>query len=117
MSAVSGAWYPGPTGFVQAPRNPSRIATSRASRARAISAIPCPPASATVRLSLIGIYAHANTLGPGVVMSRLRGFWDYLPHQSGQMGAWDVRSPWFAAKMPPVLRAEVARAKLENLII
>ena len=50
-------------------------------------------------------------------MSRLRGFWDYLPHQSGQMGAWDVRSPWFAAKMPPVLRAEVARAKLENLII
>jgi len=80
-------------------------------RARLLSGMP------DVRLTLlVGAYAQADALGPGVVTDRVRAFQSYLPHYvplphpSWRTGVWEARNPWFAAEVLPVLRAEVARA-------
>ena len=84
-------------------------------RDRLLAAMPA------VRLTLlVGNYAQANALGPGVVSQRVRDFRKYLPryfplrHPSWRSRIWAERNPWFAAEVLPALREAVARAVDQN---
>ena len=70
-----------------------------------------------VRLTLlVGTYAQAHTLGPGVMTDRVRQFRDFLPryfplpHPSWRITAWERRHPWFEAELLPALRQAVELA-------
>ncbi|PYD62104.1 uracil-DNA glycosylase [Novacetimonas maltaceti] len=67
-----------------------------------------------IRLTLlVGSYAQNHVLGPGKVEDRVRHYRDFLPqyfplpHPSWRTGAWERRSPWFAAEVLPALRGAV----------
>ncbi len=76
--------------------------------------LPLMPA---VRLTLlVGGYAQARTLGPGVMTERVRSWrrlaprYFPLPHPSWRTTVWEQRNPWFAAEVLPALRAHVCAA-------
>ncbi len=62
---------------------------------------------------LVGSYAQADALGPGLMTDRVRDFRKYLPryfplpHPSWRTGVWEKRNPWFVTDVLPALRAEV----------
>jgi len=62
---------------------------------------------------LVGSYAQADALGPGMMIDRVRDFQKYLPryfplpHPSWRTGVWEARNPWFVTDVLPALRAEV----------
>jgi uracil-DNA glycosylase len=70
-----------------------------------------------VRLTLlVGTYAQAAALGPGLMTERVRNFRDCapgifpLPHPSWRSRIWAERNPWFAAEALPALRRQVREA-------
>ncbi len=70
-----------------------------------------------IRLTLlIGTYAQAHVLGPGLMTERVRHFRRYLPdrfplpHPSWRTAVWERRNPWFTETVLPALKAEVACA-------
>ncbi|HYZ22343.1 MAG TPA: uracil-DNA glycosylase family protein, partial [Rhodopila sp.] len=67
-----------------------------------------------VRLTLlVGSYAQQRRLGRGGMAERVRRFREFgpavipLPHPSWRTKTWELRNPWFAAELLPVLRAAV----------
>ena len=88
---------------------PPRPECARLWRARLLAGMP------EVRLTLlVGSYAQAYALGPGVMTDRVRGWRGYLPavfplpHPSWRTVVWEKRNPWFVADVLPHLRAAVA---------
>lgn len=80
-------------------------------RERLVGAMPA------IRLTLlVGMYAIAHTLGPGVMTGRVQAFRQYLPryfplpHPSWRTTAWERRNPWFGEDVLPALRRAVAEA-------
>ena len=65
---------------------------------------------------LVGAYAQAYSLGPGMVTERVRDFRRYLPrflplpHPSWRAAIWAQKNPWFRDEVIPALRREVAEA-------
>ncbi len=76
---------------------------------------------AGLRLTLlVGSYSQRYVLGPGSVTERVEQFERYLPrffplpHPSWRTGVWETRNPWFAERVLPALRREIARAFAED---
>ena len=77
-----------------------------------------------IRLTLlVGSYAQNYVLGRGGMTERVRGFaaclprYFPLPHPSWRTTAWERRNVWFGAEVLPALRAAVAGAMADEVVI
>lgn len=75
------------------------------------------PLLTQIRLTLlIGGYAQAAYLGKGAMTPRVQAFATHLPrflplpHPSWRTVGWEMRNPWFATDLLPVLRMKVTEA-------
>jgi uracil-DNA glycosylase len=106
-----------PMGFCYPGRQPSggdappRPECAPLWRGRLLAQLPA------LRLTLlVGTYAQADALGPGMMSGRVMGFRDYLPrifplpHPSWRTRHWAARNPWFEADVLPALRDAVRGA-------
>jgi uracil-DNA glycosylase len=88
---------------------PPRPECARLWRAKFLDHMPA------VRLTLlVGSYAQAYALGPGVMTERVRAFRSYLPtyfplpHPSWRSRHWMANNPWFVEDVLPALRQAIS---------